>query len=133
MRCRMCKCATYNALAHSHICAEMPYVGIEPATMDPVARHLRNLQNGPTKTAPAILQTQKRKAARPGRSAGNRAPENREFVENSGVGLKIANFGRNRKGGNRKFTSSQFRPAFSIFYFPDLPGRAAGADSSSGK
>ena len=61
-----------NALhAHSHDCAKMPSLGVEPATITPAAQTITQLTKWYGGAAARILQTQNGTAARPGGAGEN--------------------------------------------------------------
>ena len=54
-----------NEITHSHICASMPPVGLEPATLTHLAQTLKQLTKwGGSKNDPPFLKAQKRTTAR---------------------------------------------------------------------
>ena len=58
---RMCKCATRNEFTHSRICVKMPPVGLEPATLDPVAQTIaQHTKAVCAKTAPSSFTDSRR-------------------------------------------------------------------------
>ena len=114
---------TRNAFTNSHICAEMPNVGPEPATFAHVVQKVTQLTKWAGEKRPPFYRPKRER--RP-------APVDPKNIQNRISGIyKIENIAQNSKIGNLLFSipSRCFLFSFSTSHefriSPDLPGRAA--------